>query len=31
MLYVEATNKPAIAVYSHLGFTHTATDVMYRG
>ncbi len=31
LLYVEATNKPAIAVYSRLGFTHTATDVMYRG
>jgi mycothiol synthase len=31
LLYVEATNDPAIAVYSRLGFTHAATDVMYRG
>jgi mycothiol synthase len=31
ILYVEADNAPAIAVYSRLGFTHAAedTDVMY--
>jgi mycothiol synthase len=31
VLYVEATNAPAIAVYSRLGFVHADTDVMYRG
>ena len=32
LLYVEAGNTPAIAVYSGLGFTHDAADthVMYR-
>ena len=32
LLYVEADNAPAIAVYSGLGFTHAAADthVMYR-
>jgi len=30
MLYVEATNAPAIRVYESLGFTHWDTDVMYR-
>jgi mycothiol synthase len=32
ILYVEADNAPAIAVYEGLGFTHadTDTDVMYR-
>ena len=31
VLYVEADNAPAIAVYEHLGFTHHASDthVMY--
>ena len=31
ILYVEADNAPAVAVYSGLGFTHAArdTDVMY--
>lgn len=29
MLYVEADNKPAIAVYERLGFTHWDTDVMF--
>ena len=32
MLYVEADNGPALAVYRSLGFTHWDTDVMfYRG
>jgi mycothiol synthase len=31
LLYVEATNKPAISVYGRLGFVHAGTDVMYRG
>ncbi len=32
MLYVEADNEPALAVYRSLGFTHWDTDVMfYRG
>lgn len=30
MLYVEATNTPAIRLYESLGFTHWDTDVMYR-
>ena len=32
LLYVEADNAPAVAVYSRLGFTHAAPDthVMYR-
>ena len=29
MLYVEADNSPAIAVYERLGFTHWDTDVMF--
>jgi mycothiol synthase len=31
ILYVEADNAPAVAVYSGLGFTHADedTDVMY--
>jgi mycothiol synthase len=31
VLYVEASNAAAIALYSRLGFKHTDTDVMYRG
>jgi mycothiol synthase len=31
LLYVDATNAPAIAVYTRLGFAHTDTDAMYRG
>ena len=30
MLYVDAANAPAIALYSSLGFTHRDTDVLYR-
>jgi len=30
MLYVEADNEPAIALYSSLGFTRWDTDVMFR-
>ena len=30
MLYVEADNAPALAVYRGLGFTHWDTDVMFR-
>lgn len=30
MLYVDAANTPAIALYSNLGFTHWDTDVLYR-
>jgi mycothiol synthase len=30
MLYVDAANTPAIALYSSLGFTHWDTDVLYR-
>jgi len=30
MLYVDAANTPAIALYSTLGFTHWDTDVLYR-
>ncbi len=29
MLYVEADNAPAIAVYQHLGFTHWDSDVLF--
>jgi mycothiol synthase len=29
ILYVESDNAPAIATYSHLGFTHTQTHVQY--
>jgi mycothiol synthase len=29
MLYVEADNEPALAVYRSLGFTHWHTDVMF--
>jgi mycothiol synthase len=29
MLYVEADNEPALAVYRSLGFTHWDTDVMF--
>lgn len=29
MLYVESDNKPALAVYDRLGFTHWDTDVQY--
>jgi len=29
MLYVEADNQPALAVYTSLGFTHWDTDVMF--
>ncbi len=31
VLYVEAANAAAIALYSRLGFAHTTTDIMYRG
>ncbi|MBO0833841.1 MAG: mycothiol synthase [Actinobacteria bacterium] len=31
MLYAEETNVAAIGLYQSLGFTHTATDVMYTG
>lgn len=31
VLYVEASNAAAIALYSRLGFVHTDTDIMYRG
>ena len=30
MLYVDAANTPAIALYASLGFTHWDTDVLYR-
>ena len=30
MLYVDADNTPAVAVYGHLGFTLHETDLMYR-
>ena len=30
MLYVDAANTPAIALYTGLGFTHWDTDVLYR-
>jgi mycothiol synthase len=30
MLYVDADNGPAIALYTALGFTHWETDVMFR-
>ncbi len=30
LLYVEADNAPAIAVYQRLGFGHVATDALYR-
>lgn len=30
MLYVDAANEAAIALYSSLGFTHWDTDVLYR-
>ena len=31
VLYVEAANAAAIALYTRLGFAHTTTDIMYRG
>jgi mycothiol synthase len=31
LLYVDASNAPAIAVYTRLGFAHAGTDAMYRG
>jgi mycothiol synthase len=30
MLYADEDNVPAIKLYERLGFTHTATDAMYR-
>jgi mycothiol synthase len=30
MLYVEADNEPALAVYHRLGFTRYDVDVMFR-
>lgn len=30
MLYVDASNTPAIGLYSSLGFSHWDTDVLYR-
>jgi ribosomal protein S18 acetylase RimI-like enzyme len=30
MLYVDGENGAAIRLYSSLGFTHIATDVMYE-
>jgi mycothiol synthase len=30
MLYVDADNAAAIALYTALGFTHWETDVMFR-
>ena len=30
MLYVDADNGPAIALYTALGFTRWETDVMFR-
>lgn len=30
MLYVDATNEPAIGLYQGLGFTQSDTDVLYR-
>ena len=31
MLYVDASNRPAVVLYEHLGFTHDHVDRAYVG